>query len=131
MPEIASTPETRPFWDGIAAGELRLQRCDECLRSVFYPRAICPHCHCDRLSWRTASGKGTVYSYTVAHRVAGGFSAQVPYTIALIDLDEGPRMLSRVIGDAPVRIGDRVHLEIARLEGESSPELPCFRVTTA
>jgi hypothetical protein len=128
MPVVTPNAETRPFWDGISAGELRLQRCADCSRTVFYPRVVCPHCFSDRLSWFTASGTGTVYSYTVARRPSGEFAAQAPFTIALIDLEEGPRMLSRITGTGQCRIRDQVQLDITRLGPADSPGLPCFQV---
>lgn len=127
MVQIKPDAETRPFWDGIDAGELRIQRCSDCASAVFYPRSVCPSCFGDRLDWFTASGRGTVYSYTIAHRAFGEFAEQAPFTVALVDLDEGPRMLTRIVSSAQVRIGDRVELEITRL-GQDSPEVPCFRV---
>lgn len=126
---IAVDPQTQPFWDGIAAGELRLQRCAGCGKAVFYPRTVCPHCFGADLTWFTASGTGTIYSYTVAHRAFGEFAEQAPFTVALIDLAEGPRMLTRIVGDRPARIGAPVELAITRLGDEDSPELPCFRLT--
>lgn len=127
--DVVVDAESKEFWDGIAAGELRLQRCESCGRAVFYPRSLCPHCHSDRLVWTVATGEGTVYSYTVAHRGFGEFAAQAPYTVALVDLDEGVRMLTRIVG-GPVAIGDRVRLEITRLDADrldaQSPELACF-----
>ncbi|MEV8566974.1 Zn-ribbon domain-containing OB-fold protein [Streptomyces sp. NPDC051322] len=128
MADLAPDAETQPFWDGIAAGELRLQRCGDCRRAVFYPRSLCPHCFSDRLDWFTSPGTGTVYSYTIAHRAFSPFTGTPPYTVALIDLDEGVRMMSRIVGGNRVRIGDRVELKITRLGGEDSPALPCFRV---
>jgi uncharacterized OB-fold protein len=128
MTAITPNAETKPFWDGISAGELRLQRCSDCGRAVFYPRVVCPYCFSDQLSWFTASGTGTVYSCTVAHRAFGEFAGQAPYTIALIDLVEGPRMLSRITSSGRCRIGDQVELDITRLGLPDSPELACFRV---
>ncbi|MGP4015093.1 Zn-ribbon domain-containing OB-fold protein [Saccharopolyspora sp. 5N708] len=127
MVQIIQDAETRPFWDGIAAGELRLQRCTDCGSAIFYPRSVCPNCFGDQIEWFTATGRGTVYSYTVAHRAFGEFAEQAPFTVALVDLDEGPRMMTRVVDGDQVRIGDRVELVIARL-GADSPEVPCFRV---
>ncbi|MEV5539059.1 Zn-ribbon domain-containing OB-fold protein [Saccharopolyspora shandongensis] len=129
MVQIIPDAETRPFWDGIAAGELRIQRCADCEAAVFYPRSVCPGCFGDRLDWFTASGRGTVYSWTVAHKAFGEFADQAPFTVALVELDEGPRMLTRIVGpqdEGRVRIGDRVELVITRL-GADGPELPCFR----
>jgi uncharacterized OB-fold protein len=131
---IVPDAETRPFWEGIAEGELRLQRCSACGKAVFYPRAVCPHCFAGELTWFRAAGTGTIYSYTVAHRAFGEFATQVPFTVALVDLDEGVRMLTRIVDTQPdkVRIGARVRLEITRLGGdgtdEENPALPCFRL---
>lgn len=130
MTHIAITPETKPFWDGLAAGELRLQRCDSCRLTVFYPRAICPHCHHDRLTWFTTSGSGTVYAVTVAHRVPEPFADEAPYTIALVDIAEGARILTRVLGEEPVTIGSPVSLEITEVGGKP-PLLPCYRPAPA
>ncbi len=128
MMTVVPYAEAKPFWEGIARGELRLQRCEDCGRAVFYPRALCPYCHSDRLGWFVASGSGTVYSFTTVHRGFGEFAGQAPYSLAAIDLDEGPRMLSRIVGDVPVSIDDRVQMEIAQLGGEHGVALPCFRV---
>ncbi|MCI2418831.1 Zn-ribbon domain-containing OB-fold protein [Saccharopolyspora sp. K220] len=127
MVQNAQDAETRPFWDGIAAGELRLQRCADCGSAIFYPRSVCPNCFGDRIDWVTASGRGTVYSCTVAHRAFGEFAEQAPFTVALVDLDEGPRMMTRIVASEQVGIGDRVELVITRLAADS-PEVPCFRV---
>jgi hypothetical protein len=100
--------ESRPFWEGCKRGELLLQRCADCGAFVYYPRALCPACHSLRLSWERVSGEGTIYSYTVCHRPAGpAFKDDAPYVVALIDLKEGPRMLSNIVTDEPgaVRIG--------------------------
>lgn len=118
--------DSEPYWAGIRAGELRLQRCDSCAAAVFYPRAVCPHCGGGALSWFRAAGTATVYSYTVAHRAFGEFAGQAPFTVALVDLDEGVRMMTRIIGVPPggVRIGQRVRMEIAQV---GDAHLPCFR----
>ncbi len=106
----------KTYFDGLDAGKLQLQRCDSCERAVFYPRMICPHCGGGTLSWFEASGRGTVYSTTVVHRKpdAGG-----DYNVALIDLAEGVRMMSRVDGVAPdaVRIGMAVQAAIETVDG--------------
>jgi uncharacterized OB-fold protein len=118
--------DSEPFWKGVSAGELRLQRCDSCDAVVFYPRAVCPRCFGDSLTWFRAAGTATVYSYTVAHRAFGEFAGQTPFTVALVDLDEGVRMMTRIIGTPPgsVRIGQRVQMEIAQV---ADAHLPCFR----
>jgi len=116
--------DTKPYWDGIAAGELRLQRCAACGRAVFYPRAVCPHCFGGPLGWFTAAGTGRIYSYTVVHRGFGDFAGQVPFTVALVDLDEGARMMTRIVGTGDVEVGMRVRMTVRPVAGA---DLPCFR----
>jgi uncharacterized OB-fold protein len=101
----------------LAQGRFMLQRCAACDRHVFFPRVVCPHCGGTRLDWVQASGGATVYSTTVVRRKAqhGG-----DYNVVLVDLDEGPRMMSRVEGLSPeaVRIGMRLKSRIASAAGE-------------
>jgi uncharacterized OB-fold protein len=125
---VQQDSESRPYWEGLAQGELRIQRCKTCAQAVFYPRALCPHCHSDQLEWMLASGKGTIYTYTVAHQAFGPFAADVPFVIALVELEEGVRMMSRII-DAPrerVVIGAAVSVTFASVGEELT--LPYFRL---
>lgn len=93
------TPETQHFWDGTKAGELRLQKCDDCSKTYFPPRPFCPGCGSRKVSVFKASGKGTLYSYVINHRPAApGFTP--PYAIAVVELAEGPRMMSNIV-DCP------------------------------
>jgi uncharacterized OB-fold protein len=120
--------DSRPYWEGLAQGELRIQRCNACSKAVFYPRLICPHCHADQLSWIAASGKGTIYSYTVVHQGFGPFAADVPFVIAIVELEEGARMMSRIV-DAPrerVAVGAAVRVTFESV-GEDLT-LPYFRL---
>lgn len=97
---------TRAYEEGLRQGELRYQRCATCSAAVFYPRTLCPSCGGTDLGWRTSSGRGVVYSATtVAERSAPD------YNVSLVDLDEGFRMMSRVVGNpGQVRIGQRVRV---------------------
>jgi uncharacterized OB-fold protein len=120
--------DSRPYWEGLTQGELRIQHCNACAKAVFYPRSICPHCHSDQLSWIVASGKGTIYSYTVAHQGFGPFAADVPFVIAIVELEEGARMMSRIV-DAPrerVVVGAAVRVTFESV-GEDLT-LPYFRL---
>lgn len=93
------TPETQHFWDGTKAGELRLQRCDACDHVYFPPRPFCPSCASRKVSVFPASGKATLYSYVINHRPpAPGFTP--PYAIAVVTLEEGPRMMANIV-DCP------------------------------
>jgi len=125
MVNIAPYAEARPFWKR-REGELRLQRCADCERAVFYPRR-CPYATESGLSWFTSSGTGTVYSCTVAHRSVGEFAGRAPYSLALIDLDEGPRMMSRIAATdrSGSTTGWRSRSPASR---RGHPVLPCFRV---
>jgi uncharacterized OB-fold protein len=132
--------DTRPYWEGVARRELRIQRCTACGRHVFYPRALCPHCHSDRLEWVAASGDGTIYSYTVVHQAFGPFSGEVPFVVGLVELAEGVRMLARIVaadGGIPsvVAIGDPVRVTFVQVapgglggEGEEPLILPYFQL---
>jgi uncharacterized OB-fold protein len=92
------TPETQPFWDGCARGELLLQRCRDCGKPYFYPRPVCPACGSTDVEWFRASGRATLYSYVINHRPARGFEAEAPYAIAVVELAEGPRMMTNIVG---------------------------------
>ena len=93
------TPETQHFWDGTKLGELRLQRCDACDHVYFPPRPFCPACASRKVSVFPASGKATLYSYVINHRPpAPGFTP--PYAIAVVTLEEGPRMMTNIV-DCP------------------------------
>ena len=93
------TPETQPYWDGAKVGELRIQRClDEGGKPFFYPRPICPFCGSTNIEWFTASGDATLYSYVINHRAAPGFEDEGPYAIAVVELAEGPRMMTNLVG---------------------------------
>ena len=93
--------ETAPFWAGTAEGKLLIQRCPDCGTSRFYPRLVCPNCMSDRIEWTEASGRGRVYSFTVVHRPPPAFKQEAPYVIAIIELEEGVRMMSRLRIDPP------------------------------
>jgi uncharacterized OB-fold protein len=115
VPEVTDDPATRPFWDGLKAGRLLLERCRACQAIIWYPRGFCPHCGGAGTDWIEASGRGTVYTYTVARRSFGRWAAAVPYVIAYVELAEGPRVLSNVVGVPPddVTVGLEVEVVIA------------------
>ena len=100
LPEPSAV--SAPFWEGLKAGELRLQRCAACSRYVFYPRSVCPYCLSDQLEWQTASGHGRVYSYTIVRRAMNpAFAQEVPYIFAIVELEEGPRVTTNLINCSP------------------------------
>jgi uncharacterized protein len=90
------TPETEPYWDGAREGRLMLPWCEDCTNPHFHPRAICPHCGGARLRWSEASGRGRLHTYVINHKPAKGFEDRVPYVIAVVELEEGPRLLANI-----------------------------------
>ncbi len=92
------TEENRPFWEGCQQGKLLLQQCSECHYYQFYPRLYCMHCNSDTLEWVEASGHGIIYSYTIIHQnKSPEFVHDAPYNVAIVQLDEGPRLLSNIV----------------------------------
>jgi uncharacterized OB-fold protein len=106
------------FQQALARGEFRLQRCRDCGRAIFYPRLLCPHCGSRELDWFTPSGRGTVHS-TSTVRVKPGKGES--YNISLIEMEEGPRLMSRVVDVAvdDVKIGLRVTAFVGEIDGQA------------
>ena len=97
-----------PFYDGARDGKLMLQHCTACGRWSFPVRERCPHCFAAALEWRPASGRGTLYTFAIMHQVMNpGFASSVPYNVSQIDLEEGVRMVSNIVGvpNDALRIG--------------------------
>lgn len=92
------TPETQFFWDKTQEHELWIQRCNDCANVYFPPRFHCPKCLSVNVEWMRASGKGILYSYMINHRAPPGFEDEAPYAIAVVQLEEGPRMMTNIIG---------------------------------
>ncbi len=90
--------ETQPFWDAARDGRLLIKRCTACEQFHFYPRPFCPHCWSDAVEWVEASGRATLYTWSVVHRNdLPPFPDRVPYVAAIVDLEEGPRMMTNVV----------------------------------
>jgi hypothetical protein len=120
--------ESRGYWEALARHELYLQRCRACGTLRFYPRALCPGCLADATDWVRASGRGTVYSFTVTHQnQAPGFRDALPYVLAIVELAEGVRLMTNVVGCAPdaVRIG--MPVEVVFEDVTPDITLPKFR----
>jgi uncharacterized protein len=100
-PIPVATPETAPFWEGTAAGELRIQKCVDCQQFYFYPRPFCPKCLSDNVVWERVSGRATLASYVINYRPMPQFESNDPQIIALVNLEEGPRLMTNIVGIAP------------------------------
>jgi uncharacterized OB-fold protein len=114
FPAPVEDPDSAPYWNSLREHAMCLPYCAACGRFFFYPRTVCPRCHSGDVEWRQASGHGVIYSYTVVRRApARAFAADVPYTVALADLDEGCRIVARVRPDDAPRtaIGARVQID--------------------
>jgi uncharacterized OB-fold protein len=119
-PAPEPNPETKRFWEAAAQGQLLVKKCLSCGEIHYYPRALCPFCGSDRTDWQTASGRGTVYSWSVMRR------AETPYAIAYVTLDEGVTMMTNIV-DCDlngIRIGQKVRVVWKPTEG--GPPLPAF-----
>lgn len=112
-PLPALDDNNRPFWAAAREGRLVLQHCGACAKPRYPINHVCPHCLSDRFEWKPVSGRGTVYSSIVFHQVYNqAFAGDVPYNVSLIQLEEGPRMISNVVGIPPseVKVGDPVEV---------------------
>jgi uncharacterized OB-fold protein len=120
IPAPPISPETQPFWDAAAEGRLMIKKCGGCGQAHFYPRALCPFCGSDRTEWLRASGRGTIYSYSVMRRVP------IPYALAYVTLEEGVTMMTNIVdGDLDrIRIGQAVKVVFRPTEG--GPPVPMF-----
>ena len=116
-------PETEEFWKAAKRHELFLQRCNACDEVIHFPRVMCYRCLSEDLGWFKSTGFGTVYSFTIIHQVAHlGFESEVPYVYAIIDLDDGARMISNVVNIDPsaVEVGMRVQVTFDDVTSEIS-----------
>lgn len=127
IPKPIPDGDSKPFWEGVQNHELLIQQCQDCHQHIFYPRSICPHCFSEDLSWLKSSGQGSIYSYTVVHKAFGPFREQTPYVVAIVELDEGVRMMSRIIGDrTEIAIGKPVEATFEVIDEDLT--LPYFKL---
>jgi len=122
IPAPKPNPETQAFWDATAQGRFLIRRCTACGKAHWYPRKACPLCWGEKTEWVEASGRGTIYSYSVMRRAAE------PYVVAYVTLAEGPTMLTNLVDcdfDA-LAIGQEVRLKFSPSEG--GPPVPTFTI---
>ena len=121
------TPETEHYWAGTKVGELRIQRCNSCSQHYFYPRPGCAHCGSTDVAWVKASGCATLHTYLISHRAAGGFEGDLPYAIAVVQLEEGPRMMTNIVGveNTPENLVLDMALEV-RFQDRGAQFVPVF-----
>ncbi len=123
------TPDaaTGPYWAAAQEGRLVMPRCNDCGKYHFYPHPLCPHCNSAKLEWVEVSGRGKLYSYTVVHRAPSkAFADEVPYVVAVVELAEGPRLMSNLKGCAPEQAKIGMPLRVAFRKLSESVTLPVF-----
>ena len=124
------TPEAKPYWDGLREQKLMLPRCRQCRRAFFYPRVLCPFCSSREIAWVQASGRGRLYSFEIAHQILNrAFKVKTPVVLAMVELDEGPRLLTNLVNVDPspqaLRCDMPVEVVFEKLTDEIS--LPMFQ----
>ncbi|NUP41450.1 MAG: Zn-ribbon domain-containing OB-fold protein [Streptomyces sp.] len=114
---------TRTYWDAAAEGRLLIRRCGACGRPHHYPREFCPYCWSEDVRWERASGRAVLYTWSVVHRNdLPPFGERTPYVAAVVDLAEGPRMMTEVVGCGAGELRAGAELEVAFRDGT-----PVFR----
>jgi hypothetical protein len=124
-PAPRASAESAPFWDGAREKKLLLPRCESCGRFWFPPSQRCRHCLSPDFTWRESTGEGRIYSFVVYHRVYHpGFEADVPYVVAIVELDDGPRLLTKMVGSpsGDVRCDARVRVVFEERDGVTIPQ---------
>lgn len=121
-------PDTQPFWSAAQEGRLLIKRCNSCGEIHFYPRPFCPSCWSDDVAWEDASGRATLYTWSVVRvNDLPPFGGRVPYVAAVVDLDEGPRMMSNVVDCDFDDLEVGMPLEVAFREESEDVTVPVFR----
>jgi hypothetical protein len=120
LPAPAISPETQAYWDAAAKGKLLVRKCTACGQAHHYPRMLCPFCFSDKTEWIEASGKGTIYSYSVMRR------APVPYAMAYVTLAEGPRMVTNIVDCDLDKLRCEMPVKLTFKPTENGPPLPMW-----
>ncbi len=120
--------ESKGFWEACQRHELYVQKCAACGTFRHYPRAVCPRCLSSDIEWVLSRGRGTVYTYTVTYQnLATGFRDEQPYVLAYVELEEGVRMLSNIVGCAPAEVTSGMPVEVTFDDVTSDVTLPKFK----
>ncbi len=122
------SPDTQPYWDGLARGEFLIQRCKDCGKLRHYPRPVCDGCWSMAHDWAPASGRATVQSWTVCHHPFHiGFKAESPYVLVTVDLAEGVRAMGQLRDMDPAGLRLGLAMELGFERSAEGPVLPVFR----
>ncbi len=121
LPRPLHEETSRPFWEAARRHELVMPRCKRCSNLFFYPRELCPHCLSSDIEWQKVSGRGRLYSYTIIYQPGNpAFNADVPYIYAMVQLDEGPRIISNLV-DCPIE-EVRIDMPVVAVFDDVTPE---------
>lgn len=124
------TSVSMPFWDAAKQHELQLQRCSSCQAHIFYPREVCPECLSSDLTWVKVSGRGSVYSYTIAQAPTHpAFADDVPYVVAIVELAEGPHITTNITGCTPEAM--RIGMSVVAAFDDVTPEVTLVKFKPA
>jgi len=120
--------DTATYWAAAKEHRFVIQKCSDCGEHQFYPRGVCSHCLSSVLEWKTASGMGTVYSFTVNHRAPHpGFTGMTPFVTAIVALAEGPRMMTNIVDCDPETVAINMPVEVTFDDVTGDVTLPMFR----
>ena len=126
LPTVAG--ETKPFWDSCRQGQLLIQQCDRCGEYQFYPRGICANCWSLDIKWVRASGKGTVWTFSITYQNrTPAFAEEVPYVLALVELEEGVRMFTNIIECKPQEVKIGMPVEVTFVRATNQISIPYFK----
>jgi uncharacterized OB-fold protein len=126
-PEPRPAPESIPYWEAAKQHRLALPQCTACDQHWFPPSRTCPHCLSSEVKWSDVSGRGKVFSFVIYDRVYHpAFEAEVPYVVALIELEEGPRLLSNIVGVAPTDVKCEMKVKVVFDDMPGGVSIPKF-----
>ena len=127
-PKPRPAPESMPYWEAAKEHRLALPRCDDCEQFWFPPSRTCPHCLSMNFAFKTVSGRGKVFSFVTFHRVyRPAFAEDVPYVVALVELDEGPRLLTNILGITPDNVRCEMAVEVVFDDYDTDVSIPKFK----
>lgn len=123
------TPETKPYWDAAKQHQLTIQHCLDCDRYYFYPRPLCRHCLSRNVEWSQVSGRGKLHTYVISHRAGRSAPLPAPYVVGIVELDEGPRMMTNIVDvePTPEAISCDMPVEVVFADVTDEITLPRFR----
>ncbi|MCE2466342.1 MAG: Zn-ribbon domain-containing OB-fold protein [Dehalococcoidia bacterium] len=129
LPSIAG--ETRRFWEACRQGKLLVQKCPSCDKFQWYPRGICANCWATEVEWVESSGKGTIWTFTLtSQNRTPGFADDVPYVVALVELEEGVRMFCNIVECPPRDVSIGMPVEVTFVRATDQISIPYFKPAT-